>query len=120
MVNGHYVFARYGDKMCVGRVLSVYFDAYGKHCYTDDPVETINDISYISLHLYIPIHNVFSDLVKEGCNILTHHVPSNIVYHISETKVLIDGNILKLLGDEKKYYDEYFGRDDIIEKMMKH
>ena len=75
--------------------------------------------SYISLHLYIPIHNVFSDLVKEGCNILVHHVPSNIVYHISEAKVLIDdGNIL--IGDEKKYYDEYFGRNDIIEKMMKH
>ncbi|GES74758.1 hypothetical protein GLOIN_2v1772310 [Rhizophagus clarus] len=120
LVKGHYVFVRYGDKMCVGRVISIYFDAYGKHCYADEPVETINDISYISLHVYIPVHNVFSDLVKEGCNILTHHIPSNIVYHISETKVLIDGNILKLKGDEKKYYDEYFGRDDIIEKIMKH
>ncbi|PKK63406.1 hypothetical protein RhiirC2_758295 [Rhizophagus irregularis] len=121
LVKGHYVFVRYGDKMCIGRVISVYFEAYGKHCYTDEPVETINDISYISLHVYIPIHfNVFSDLVKEGCNILTHHIPSNIVYHISETKVLIDSNMLKLVGDEKKYYDEYFGRDDIIEKMKKY
>ena len=52
--------------------------------------------------MYIPIHlNIFSDLVKEECNILTHHVPSNVVYHISETKVLIDGNMLKLLGDER-------------------
>ncbi|PKB95180.1 hypothetical protein RhiirA5_437211 [Rhizophagus irregularis] len=109
LVKGHYVFVRYGDKMCIGRVISVYFEAYGKHCYTDEPVETINDISYISLHVYIPIYfNVFSDLVKEGCNILTHHIPSNIVYHISETKVLIDSNMLKLVGDEKKYYDEYF------------
>ena len=78
------------------------------------------NISYISLHVYIPIHlDIFSDLVEEGCNILTHHVPSNIVYHISEAKVLIDGNMLKLLGDEKRYYDEYFSRNDIIEKMMK-
>jgi len=55
--------------------------------------------------LYIPIHlihlNIFSDLVKEECNILTHHVTSNVVYHISETKILIDGNMLKLLGDER-------------------
>ncbi|RGB23729.1 hypothetical protein C1646_774090 [Rhizophagus diaphanus] len=65
LVKRHYVFVRYGDKMCIGRVISVYFEAYGKHCYTDEPVETINDISYISLHVYIPIHfNVFSDLVK--------------------------------------------------------
>ena len=42
------------------------------------------------------------------------------VYHISEAKVLIDGNIPKLIGDEKKYYDEYFGWDDIVEKMIKH
>jgi hypothetical protein len=62
--------------MCVGRVISVYFDAYGKHCYTDEPIETIDDISYISLHLYIPIHlDIFNDLVEEGCNILTH------IYH---------------------------------------
>ena len=38
------------------------------------------------------------------------------VYHISEAKVLIGGNILKLIGDEKKYYNKYFDRDDIVEK----
>ncbi|CAB4415221.1 unnamed protein product [Rhizophagus irregularis] len=117
---GHYVFVRFGDKMCVGRVISIYFDAYGKHCYTDEAIENINDISYISLHVYIPIHlDLFSDLVKEKCNILTHHIPSNLFYHIPKTKVLIDGNILKLLGDEKRYYNEYFGWDDIIEKMRR-
>ncbi|PKC53373.1 hypothetical protein RhiirA1_479433 [Rhizophagus irregularis] len=41
LVKGHYVFVRYGDKMCIGHVISVYFEAYGKHCYTDEPVETI-------------------------------------------------------------------------------
>ena len=45
--------------------------------------------------------------MKGGCNILTHYIPSNIVYYISESKVLIDGNMLKLIGDEEKYYDEY-------------
>jgi hypothetical protein len=84
---GHYVFVRFGDKMCVGRVISIYFDAYGKHCYTYEAIENINDISYL---------DIFSDLVKEEYNILTHHIPSNIFYHISETKVLIDGNILRL------------------------
>ena len=44
----------------------------------------------------------------------------NVVYHISETKVLIDGNMLKLLGDEKRYYHEYFGWNDIIKKTKRH
>ena len=75
---------------------------------------------YICIFL-IPIHlDIFSDLVEEGCNILTHHVPSNVVYHILETKVLIDGNMLKLLGDEKRYYHEYFGWNDIIKKTKRH
>jgi len=106
--------------MCIGKVLAIYFEAYNKHCYTNEEILTIDDISYISLRIYIPIHfNIFCDyLVREGCNILVHHNPSNVFYHISENEVSIDGDILTLLGNGKKYYIEYFGRDDIIEKMI--
>ena len=33
-------------------------------------------------------------------------------------EVLIDGNMLKLLEDEKRYYDKYFGQNDIIEHFL--
>lgn len=73
---------------------------------------------YISLHIFIPIHlNLFSDITREGCNILTHHLASNIFYHILPSSVSIEGNILKLIGNEKKYF-EYFGREDIIERII--
>jgi hypothetical protein len=106
--------------MCIGKVLAIYFEAYNKHCYTKEEITTIDDISYISLHVYVPIHfDIFCDyLVAEGCNILTHHIPSNVFYHISENEVSVEGDILTLLGNGKKYYIEYFGRNDIIEKMV--
>ena len=96
--------------MCVGRVVAVYFEAYGHHCYTEEAITNLDDVSYISLHIYIPIHlDLFSDLTKEGCNILTHHLASNIVYHIGSANILVEENVLKLLGDEKRYYFDYFG-----------
>ena len=48
-----------------------------------------------------------------------HHIPSNIIYHIRQDRVDINGNFLKLVGDEKSYYFDYFGRKDVVEKMVK-
>ena len=59
---------------------------------------------------------MFSDLTREECNLLI--AASNIVYHIGLTNVLIKDNVLKLLGNEKQYYYDYFGRKDIIEKIQ--
>ena len=103
--------------MCVGRVVAIYFEAYGHHCYTEEAITDLDDISYISLHVYIPVHHLFSNLIKKKCNLLIHHLASNIFYHIRSTNVLIEENILKLLGDEKKYYFNYFGQKDIIRKI---
>ena len=112
------MFALYGNQMCVGRVIAIYFEAYGHHCYTEEAITDLDDISYISLHIYIPIHRLFSDLITEECNLLTHHLASNIFYYIRPSCVLIEENVLKLSGDEKKYYFDYFGRKDIIEKII--
>ena len=49
---------------------------------------------------------------------LTHHLASNIIYHIGKSGVSVDGNILKLLGDEKRYYFDYFGCNDVIQKII--
>ena len=116
---GDYVFVRYGSQICIGRVEALYFEAYNHHCYTDKPINDLNDISYISLHVFVPLHlDLFTDIIKEGCYILIHHIPLNIVYHIKQNSVDIEGNFLKLVGNEKNFYFNYFGQKDIIEKMV--
>ncbi|CAG8695639.1 779_t:CDS:1, partial [Scutellospora calospora] len=107
-----YVFVLYSKTLCVREVIALYFEGYNNHCYTDEPVIDLNNISYILLHVYLPIHlDLFSDILKEGCNLLIYHLASNIIYHIDKLGVLINENTLKLLEDEKKYFD-YFSQND--------
>ncbi|CAI2202005.1 17766_t:CDS:1, partial [Funneliformis geosporum] len=66
LIKGDYVFVIFGDQMYVGKVIADYFEAYNYHCYTEEAITDLNDISYIFLYVYILIHHVFSDLTKEG------------------------------------------------------
>ena len=103
--------------MCVAEVIVMYFEAYKNHCYTDEPIKNLNNISYLSLYVYILIHlDLFSDMLQEECYLLTHHVPSNVVYHISKNAVLIDDNILKLLDDEKNIILNTLGIKILLKK----
>ncbi|GBC37149.2 hypothetical protein GLOIN_2v1877683 [Rhizophagus irregularis DAOM 181602=DAOM 197198] len=98
LIKGNYVFVKYRNQMCIGQIIAIYYEAYSNHCFANEPITTLDDISYISLHVYIPIHlDLFSDIVQEGCYILTHHLAFNIFYHILPSGILIEGNILKLL-----------------------
>jgi hypothetical protein len=63
--------------MCEEKVVAIYFD---NHFYSDEPITNLN-VSYISLRVYLPIHlDLFSDVLKEGCNFLTHHLASSIIF----------------------------------------
>jgi len=35
LIKEGYVFVIYGEQMCVGRVITVYFEAYSNHYYTE-------------------------------------------------------------------------------------
>ncbi|CAB4433755.1 unnamed protein product [Rhizophagus irregularis] len=81
-------------------------------------IETANiskDFPLIKGDYVFVIYGNQIDLTSEGCNILAHHLASNIIYHIGPTSVLVEENVLKLLGNEKQYYYSYFGRKDVIE-----
>ena len=60
----------------------LYFKKYNNHYYTEKPIINLNNVSYISLYIYLPIHfDLFNDVLKEGCNLLTYYLAFNIVYH---------------------------------------
>ncbi|CAG8803432.1 16704_t:CDS:2, partial [Dentiscutata erythropus] len=95
LVKDNYIFVIYRNQLCVEKVIAVYFEAYNRHCYIDEAITNLNDISYISLQVYILIYrDLFSDTTMKGYNILTYHLASNIIYHIGATGVLIENNIL--------------------------
>ena len=64
LLKDNYVFVLYGETMCVGRIVALYFEGYNNHCYTDEPITDLNDVSYISLCVYLPVHlDLSSDIL---------------------------------------------------------
>ncbi|GBC53360.2 hypothetical protein GLOIN_2v1772310 [Rhizophagus irregularis DAOM 181602=DAOM 197198] len=87
---GDYVIVLYGMKICIAKVIAMYYEGYGNHCYSQNAVTQIEDLSYISLQVYLPIHlNIFASQTVEGYTLFTHHCPQNIIYHIKSNGVII-------------------------------
>ncbi|CAG8591405.1 21300_t:CDS:2, partial [Gigaspora rosea] len=42
-MKNNYIFVVYGNQVCVGRVVAVYFEAYGQHCYTDNAITNLDN-----------------------------------------------------------------------------
>ncbi|PKY29498.1 hypothetical protein RhiirB3_446145, partial [Rhizophagus irregularis] len=96
---GDYVIVLYGMKICIAKVIAMYYEGYGNHCYSQNAVTQIEDLSYISLQVYLPIHlNIFASQTVEGYTLFTHHCPQNIIYHIKSNGVIIGDSSLTLTG----------------------
>ena len=103
----------YGKKICIAKVIAMYYEGYGNHCYTQDAIIRIEDLSYISLQVYLPIHlNIFASQTLEGYILFTHHCPQNIIYHIKSDELIISDSSLTLIGIARNIFN-YFNRDDV-------
>ncbi|CAB4438477.1 unnamed protein product [Rhizophagus irregularis] len=108
-----FVIVIYGKKICVAKIILMYYEGYGNHCYTQDAINQIEDLSYISLQVYLPIHlNIFANQTLEGYVLFTHHCPQNILYHINTNELIISESSLTLIGMARNTFN-YFNRDDI-------
>ncbi|RGB37932.1 hypothetical protein C1646_756356 [Rhizophagus diaphanus] len=47
----NYIIVLYGTKICIAKIIAMYYEGYGNHCYNQDAVTQIEDLSYISLQL---------------------------------------------------------------------
>jgi hypothetical protein len=108
-----YVIALYGTKICIAKIIAMYYEGYGNHCYSQNAVTQIEDLSYISLQVYLPIHlNIFASQTVEGYTLFTHQCPQNIIYHINSNGVIIGDSSLTLTGVAHSIFN-YFNRDTI-------
>ncbi|RIB05663.1 hypothetical protein C2G38_2219046 [Gigaspora rosea] len=44
LIKDNYIFVIYGNQLCKGKVIAVYFEAYNRHCFIDEAVTNLNDI----------------------------------------------------------------------------
>jgi hypothetical protein len=108
-----YVVVLCEKKICIAKVIAMYYEGYSNHCYTQEAITKIEDLSYISLQIYLPIHlNIFAKQTLEGYVLFTHHHPQNILYHIKSDRLIISDSSLTLMGMERDIFN-YFNREDI-------
>ncbi|UZO28007.1 uncharacterized protein OCT59_021553 [Rhizophagus irregularis] len=90
-----------------------YYEVYNYHAYHEGEVTDLDNLSYITLHVFLPIHhNIFSGLTIEKSKIFTHRHPDNIVYYLANMDVVVTENSLSLKGFGKIIYN-YFNCEEI-------
>ncbi|CAG8476167.1 21012_t:CDS:2 [Gigaspora margarita] len=87
-----YIIAYYGTQLCIGQVISSFYEAYGYHSYNQEPITDIENISYLTLKVFTPIHNIFSAEVEGGHVLITHQCPKNILYYLDTQDIQIFDN----------------------------
>ncbi|RHZ77356.1 hypothetical protein Glove_180g36 [Diversispora epigaea] len=118
LMQNHFIFCFYGEKICVGQVLALYYENYSNHSFNTKPVTKIDDIFKVTLKVFLPINsNLFTQYTPEECNIFTHRNPSNIIFHILSDDVTINDQFLTLSNLVKDYYS-YFKRNDVISLIL--
>ena len=91
----------------------MYYEMYNYHSYHVEEITDLNNLLYITLHVFIPIHfNIFSGITNEKLKLFTHQQPDNIIYHLANTDVVVTESSLSLKGFGKNVYN-YFNREDI-------
>ncbi|CAG8810942.1 10353_t:CDS:1, partial [Racocetra fulgida] len=60
-----YVIAYYGTQLCIGQVISSFYEAYRYHSYNQEPITNIKNISYLTLKVFTPIRNIFLAEIEE-------------------------------------------------------
>ncbi|RHZ54541.1 hypothetical protein Glove_426g101 [Diversispora epigaea] len=102
----------------IGQVLALYYENYSNHSFNTKPVTKIDDISKVTLKVFLLINsNLFTQYTPEECNIFTHRNPSNIIFHILSDDVTINDQFLTLSNLVKDYYS-YFKRNDVISLIL--
>ncbi|UZO06392.1 uncharacterized protein OCT59_026717 [Rhizophagus irregularis] len=110
-----FVLVVFGLQLCIGQVISSFYEVYGYHSYHQEPITDIKNISYITLKVFTPICNIFSALTEEGCFLITHQHPKNVIYHLNMQDIKVfDDNTLQLLNKAKIHYN-FFNQKEVIQ-----
>ncbi len=108
-----YVITLYRTKICIGKVIAMYYEGYGNHYYNQNAITQIEDLFYISLQIYLPIHlNIFASQTVEGYMLFTHYCFQNIIYHIKSNGLIIGNSSLTITGVIRDIFN-YFNHDTV-------
>src|SRR5581483_9839790 len=111
--NNQFVIVIFGSTLCIAHVIAMYYEMYNYYFYHAKKITDLNNLSYITLHVFIPIHfNIFFSITNEKSKLFIYQQPDNIIYHLANIDVIVTENSLNLKGFEKNVYN-YFNCENI-------
>ncbi|CAG8472868.1 12759_t:CDS:10, partial [Racocetra persica] len=96
-----YVIAYYRIQLCIGQVISSFYEAYRYHSYNQEPITNIENISYLTLKVFTPIHNIFLAEIEEDHVLIIYQYPKNILYCLDIQDIQNFDNTFQLLEKAK-------------------
>ena len=118
MEQDHFIICFYGKQICIGQVQALYYESYGNHSFNTECVTKIEDISKVTLKIFIPTgNNLFTSITSDECIIFTHKHPSNFIFHLLSDDIIINHHSLILSNTSKDYY-EFFSSNDIVNLLL--
>ncbi|RHZ90226.1 hypothetical protein Glove_2g65 [Diversispora epigaea] len=84
LMKNHFVFCFYSEKICIGQVLALYFELYGNHSFNLKPVTKIDNISKITLKIFLPVNRYIVDYNKGNLN---NNIISNLTTWPSDLEI---------------------------------
>ncbi|CAB4496374.1 unnamed protein product [Rhizophagus irregularis] len=83
--DGNFIIILSDNKLCLGKVIAKYQKIGKHHAHINVGVNSIDNLSYISIHLYIHLYGgMFTRQSRIGGYLFTHISYKEIVYHLGQ------------------------------------
>jgi len=110
------------DQVCFGRILAMYQKLSGRHSYVEGTVNSIDSLSYISLEIFVNIHNnYFVNDCQAGGVLFAHVAPKSLVYYVGITNEIevLDTSAIKIGDALFTIYNFFSGNKQMLSQVMK-
>jgi len=105
LITNTFVIVIFDAKLHIAKVIAMYEQKDKFHSYITRPITDIQELSYVSLQVFMHIQgHIFAEFDAVGYSLFSHCEPKHIVYNIGITNVQIAENILFLKGTARTVF----------------
>jgi hypothetical protein len=118
--DGNFIIVLSDNKLCLGRVIAKYQKIGKRHAHINIGVDSIDRLSYISIHLYVYLYRgMFTHQSRIGRYLFTHISFKEIVYHLGRLDYIANevSDMLTISGEARDIF-QFFQKDSVFQKLL--
>jgi len=118
--DGNFIIVLSDNKLCLGRVIAKYQKIGERHTHINVEVDSIDSLSYVSIHLYIHLYGgMFTYQSRIGGYLFTHIFCKEMVYHLGRLDYIANEvSDMLTISDEARDIFHFFQKDNVFQKLL--